>query len=253
MHFRKLKQIIYGLIFILIIFSLIYFFYMSFGVRPSCFDGKKNQGEDGIDCGGPCQKICLSSNLRNVEINWVKFNIINNKLILLAQIKNPNNDFGIYNFDYKFNIFDKNKNLIKTINNNSFIYSEEIKYLIEFLDFYDIQNIDSVDLKILNPVWQKKDDFKRPILNVLDKNIYEKENNLNVFGKIINNDFVNFKNVNILVNFYNQGYWIGSSKTIINSIGPKEVKDFNVIFPKLKNISNIEDLQVEIVLEAKKT
>ena len=36
---------------------------------PTCFDGKQNQGEGGIDCGGPCVKLCPSAFLPP-EVIW---------------------------------------------------------------------------------------------------------------------------------------------------------------------------------------
>lgn len=249
---RYLKQIFYGAIFVLIIFSLIYAFYKIFYAQPSCFDGKQNQDEEGIDCGGPCAKICLPQNFRDIEINWVKFLKINNKIILLGQIQNPNSEIGASHFGYEFDILDSNKNIIKTISRDSFIYAEEIKYLVEFLDEREAPNINSVNLQIINPIWAKAIDFKRPNLKILDKKIEENSNNDSIIvgGKIINNDFVVFKNINILVNFYIQGTWIGSSETIIDTISPKETKEFNVIFPQKTDVNN---LKYEIVFEAKRT
>ncbi|MGB9608938.1 MAG: hypothetical protein ACPL3E_01025 [Minisyncoccia bacterium] len=246
---RTVKQFFYGAIFVLIIFSLIYFLYKAFFSRPTCFDHKQNQGEEGVDCGGPCPKICLPLNFRDIETNFVKFLKVNNKIILLAQIQNPNSEVGVSNFDYQFNVLDQNKNIVKTINNSSFIYAEEIKYLTEFLDEKEIPNIASVELKILNPNWTKAFNFRRPDLRLLNKNIFEKDNLINLNGKIINNDFVGFENINILVNFYNQGNWIGSSKTIINNILPQEIKEFNVVFPKNYDFNNLE---AEVVIEAKR-
>lgn len=249
MPIRFLKQFIYGAIFVLIILGLVFWIYKSFYSKPSCFDNKQNQGELGIDCGGPCSQICLPSNLRNIEIDLTKFTILNDKIILFAKIKNPNSGFAVNNFDYQFNIFDQNKNIIKTINGNSFIYSEQIKYLVEFLNYKEAPNINSVDLKILNYSWTKGDNFRRPILNILDKNLVEKNNNLYIVGKIINNDFAVFNNINIIVNFYDKGIWIGSSKTVIDNISPKEIKEFNVIFPKQQNINNLD---FEIIVDSKR-
>jgi hypothetical protein len=249
---RFFKQIFYGFIFTLIIIGLIYFFYKVFYSQPSCFDKKQNQGEEGIDCGGPCAKICLPQNFRDIEINWVKFLKINNKIILLAQIQNPNSEIAASYFDYKFDILDSNQNITKTIFSTSFIYAEEIKYLIEFLNEKDVTNINLVKLQILNPRWAKAVDFKRPNLKIIDKKIEINSDKdfINVSGKIINNDFLVFKNINILINFYNQGIWVGSSKTIIDKISPRETREFNVIFPKKNDFNNLE---YEIVFETKRT
>ena len=37
-----------------------------FPTRPSCFDGIQNQGEEGVDCGGPCQP-CVTTTSTTVE------------------------------------------------------------------------------------------------------------------------------------------------------------------------------------------
>ncbi|MDP6250283.1 MAG: hypothetical protein QGH26_05690, partial [Candidatus Pacebacteria bacterium] len=46
-----------GLILILVIvFALPV--YNIFNKEPTCFDGKQNSNERGVDCGGGCEKIC---------------------------------------------------------------------------------------------------------------------------------------------------------------------------------------------------
>ena len=56
MDWRLRKQIISGLVIFLILFLISYLIFLTIRgpVAASCFDGKKNQGEEGIDCGGPC-------------------------------------------------------------------------------------------------------------------------------------------------------------------------------------------------------
>ena len=52
---RLLKQFLYGFFYLAILVSLIWLVYsFEFKPAPNCFDGKKNQEETGIDCGGSC-------------------------------------------------------------------------------------------------------------------------------------------------------------------------------------------------------
>ena len=49
----------------------VYLIYL--GVKPasSCFDAKKNQNEEGIDCGGVCVIAC-SFNVESLNILWTR-------------------------------------------------------------------------------------------------------------------------------------------------------------------------------------
>ena len=50
-----------------------YFVYtVLFKVDPTCFDGKKNQDERGIDCGGVCALVCLADAKTVVPI-WSRY------------------------------------------------------------------------------------------------------------------------------------------------------------------------------------
>jgi hypothetical protein len=228
----KIKQIFYGTIFLGIFILIIGAIYFVFKSEPSCFDNKKNQGEEGIDCGGPCQKICLPENFRNIEVLETKFINVSNNLILLAKIQNPNREIAAQNFDYNFNLFDQNNNLIKNVSGSSFIYAEEIKYIIEFIEDNNLsKQIKNINLEIKNPNFVKAESFKKPNLKILNQDKKQiNENTIQISGKIINNDFIEFNNVKIVTNFYKNNDWIGSSQTIINSILPQEIKDFKINF-----------------------
>ena len=63
---RTVKQIVIIIFFLAIVFVIGFLFYKVFLEHsPTCFDGIQNQGEIGIDCEGPCEKICQSVNDRH--------------------------------------------------------------------------------------------------------------------------------------------------------------------------------------------
>lgn len=246
---RIFKQISYLLFFLLIFFVLGYFLYLFFKTAPTCFDGKKNQGEEGVDCGGPCFQICLPENFRDIQVSDVKFLNIGNKTILLAKIQNLNSSIAAWQFDYEFIISGTDGSVLKKVVGQSFVYAEEIKYLSQILN-ENLSNISRVELKIYNPLWIKSEYFLRPKINLLAKEISKQNGMVYVRGKIINNDFVVFRNVKILVNFYRQNELVGYSETTINQIKSSETLPFEILFPGGLDLNS---LQTEILIEAKRT
>ena len=53
---RKSTYITVTVSLILITIAVVVFSYLY--EAPTCIDGKQNQEEDGIDCGGPCLTVC---------------------------------------------------------------------------------------------------------------------------------------------------------------------------------------------------
>jgi len=250
MSVRVFKQIFYGFIFLIIIIGLLTFFYFIFKPKPSCFDGKKNQGEEGIDCGGPCSQVCFPPDFRNVEVLWTKLLDAKSQLILVAKIQNPNSDLASDSFDYKFNIL-SNGVVLKTIQGKSFIYAEEIKYIEEFINKDSIINIDDLEIEFIikNVNWVKSKNFSKPKIDLISKDIQLKDDFNYLIGRIKNNDFVSLNNVQILVNVYDNKLLILNSKTLIDNISPAETKNFQIIFPKNIDISKYT---LEIIIEAKR-
>ena len=248
MNTRLFKQIFYGGIFLIIIIGIISIFYFSFRAKPSCFDGKQNQGEEGIDCGGPCAQICFPPDFRNIEVLWTKLLPTDKRLILISKIQNPNAELGAYDFDYEFSI-SKNNQVLKTVNGKSYIYAQEVKYIVEFIDKENIDLNSSLNLSFKNISWTKAEKFKKPNIILLDKKYLSDKDFNHIIGKIKNNDFVLLKNIKIIANVYNENNLILSSVNTINQLDVGETKSFDIVFPLSVNL---DSAQTEIVIEAKK-
>lgn len=88
-------------------FALPYFF-----KAPTCFDKKQNGNESGVDCGGPCLKLCLSQ-VNDLKVIWQRsFKITNGVYDVLAYVVNQNYDAGVKKIIYKFSLYDTNNLLI---------------------------------------------------------------------------------------------------------------------------------------------
>lgn len=97
--------------------------------EPTCFDGKKNQDEEGIDCGGSC-KPCVV-NAKEIITLWTRVLETNKKGIYeaVSLIENPNLFYGLSSFKYTFKLYDKNNVLVAVREGQTYLNPRE-KFLI---------------------------------------------------------------------------------------------------------------------------
>lgn len=166
MERRTVKQIIYGIFYLLvlaIILAATYFIFLK--PSPTCFDNKQNQNEQSIDCGGVCIP-CGAKYAEPLKITQLNNSPAGNKkTVLLAEIKNPNLDFGAQEFSYKFNFLDSQGSKISEVSGRSFIYSGEVKYLINVVEI-DSKDFSKTELEFSNYKWISKEEFKKPDITV---------------------------------------------------------------------------------------
>ncbi len=97
-------------LFVLLLTTIFYYAYLY--AAPNCFDGVQNQGETGVDCGGPCVRIC-TADVTPPHVEWVQsFEIAENQYNAVAYINNRNPDAGTPELDYTFRFYDAQDQLI---------------------------------------------------------------------------------------------------------------------------------------------
>jgi len=240
------------MIFAGILFFVFYFLFLK--PTASCFDNIQNQDELGVDCGGICDLSCEQKNAQPLEVSYVrKVKDGDNKVILLAEIKNPNFEFGASSFEYSFDITDISGEKIKSISGQSFIYPGETKYLSEIIDFD--KNYFSQDISLAQYIWKSKDEFKKPNIQVRENKteINSKDSiyPLVVSGVIKNIDIISASKVIISAFIYdNMGTMIGISKTELENLNPTDEKNFTIVFPKDIDVSLINQNATRIYVDS---
>jgi len=122
---RGKRQLFYYSIFAVFVFILIVGFIFYFKPAPTCFDGKQNQGEGGVDCGGPCEKGCLGQ-VSNPTVLWTRFFKTGDTTYdIAALIDNPNIFAGSGEFHYRLKLHDKDNILIAIRDGVTFINPQE--------------------------------------------------------------------------------------------------------------------------------
>jgi uncharacterized protein YegL len=80
-------------------------YYLSHREVPTCFDGKQNQNEEGIDCGGGCALVCKGK-AKDLKVLWTKIDEIRPGVSEVAfAIENSNVIVGAKNIPYTVTLY----------------------------------------------------------------------------------------------------------------------------------------------------
>lgn len=114
------KQFAYFVVFLLAVAGIFYFFWFKV-TAPTCFDNKQNQGEDEIDCGGPCKRQCLGE-IKDIIVLWSKVVALGGgKYEAVALVKNPNLFLALPSLKYQFKFYDENNLLVAARDGETFV------------------------------------------------------------------------------------------------------------------------------------
>jgi len=224
------KQFTIATIFILVVIIIglgIYFL-----IKPSatCFDNIQNQGEQDVDCGGPCGPCEKAEELVVISVNFIS--TFSSDFDLVAKIKNPNNDWGAESADYKFNIYDLDNELIGYKTGRTYLLPQETKYIIEQRITTKIDPF-RADIELSNINWQELKDFEEIEIGIKDKKHEITEQGFNkASGNIENKSSYDLNKIEIAALLFNEdGKLIAVGKTETRTILAGESRYFEIIWP----------------------
>ena len=176
-----------GVVFIII------FLLWNFLTQPTCFDGERNQNEENIDCGGPCDP-CIGAT-KDLIITWTKFfKLKDGKYDVASLAENPNLFLGLTSLKYKFKLYDDKNILIAVRAGETFVNPGE-QYVI-------FENAIDTGFRVpkrafieftADPVWKRVED-ERPKL-VVSKKIFNNEPFPRLTVEISNSSFFSVENI----------------------------------------------------------
>ena len=130
MNKRLRKQIIIALVFFALLGSVGTGIYLALRPPASCFDNRKNQGETGLDCGGPCVPCNLKENPPLlVKQTPLLLKSSNNKINVLIQFSNLDSEWGAQEFTYHL-IFTGSNGETQQLDYSDFILPHEVKTVV---------------------------------------------------------------------------------------------------------------------------
>ncbi len=217
------KQVTYAsiiiIVFLLIIGIPIYFAF--FRHAPSCFDGIQNQGEVGVDCGGPCSKLCPDE-AQNPVTHWTRFFEISPGVYsVVADVENPNIGTFADNVPYSFKLYDENNVQIAEIDGSTFILPGTQFPIYEA----GLLTGDRIPVRAdfeftATPDWQKKS-YSLPGLAIINQS-FSASSSPRLEADVQNQSDYTITNIELIALVYDENNnAIGASKTIIDSLAPK--------------------------------
>jgi hypothetical protein len=182
---------------------------------PTCFDDKKNQGEEGVDCGGPCEIACLETAQLPVVL-WVRiFKAPGNFFDTASLVDNPNVLFGSSELTYRFRIYDANNILVSIREGKTFVNPGERFIIFESGIDAGERIPQRATVEFDKIIWRRVEKEK-PILKVVRKDFV----NLpfpRLFVEVENTSILDVKDVYLsAVLFDEEGNAVASSQTKID-------------------------------------
>lgn len=252
MNKRLSKQIIYGGGFLSIVFLILAASYLIwFKSEPSCFDGRRNQEESGVDCGGPCQD-CEIKTLAPLSERWLKYFSVDGKTAIAVEIKNSNADYAASGLSYIFDIYAKDGSKIKSIAKKSFIYAGEIKCLFEQTDVKSSE-IGDIKISLTDVNWKRKAEFSQPKIQKrqIVTSLQDNQIGAETSGVVINDNPFSLSKLRIIGFLLNRnGMELGVSKTEAEDLRAFEERPFKIIFPSSLDYNLADPDKTRICIEA---
>jgi len=207
MEQRTQKQLIIGLIFVLIIGGIGYGFVDYFFITEStCFDGVRNGFEEGVDCGTlACGVVC--------EPAIVPLNVVSQKLIevrpgdydFVAQINNPNSFYGASLVRYNLNLITEGRTSLNR-SGTFYVLPGQTRFVI--IPGIRVDGaLSGASIDITEVEWEKVESFENISFSVQRKS-YVVTNRNGVFSEleavILNNSDFDFDKVEVGVILFSQ-------------------------------------------------
>ncbi len=114
LSWSRRRKLLYTAVFgvlMLVVFFITY--QTAFNQAPTCFDGKQNQDEHGVDCGGSICTLLCTNEARSPVVLWSRaFQTGQQTYTAAAYIQNPNLGAGARQVGYTFQLFDAKNSLV---------------------------------------------------------------------------------------------------------------------------------------------
>jgi hypothetical protein len=231
---RSRRQLIIAGIFVFSLGGIIYSFLPSFIVPPSCTDGKKNQNELDVDCGGSCPP-CELKNPKPIEVFWSRVVPTRQDTYdAVAYIRNLNEELSSPRVLYQFTLFE-GSTPVAVRTGSTFLFGQERSYIIE-TNMKTIRLPSRVEFSIMDVQWQYRE-FQRPSL-VVERQEYRvqeaggntKEGILEIV--VLNRSAFDFKEIEILAAVFDEeGNLLGASRTAAEKFRSGERRAVKAIWP----------------------
>lgn len=224
-----------------IVFSLVVLVgvpvYFIFYKVPTCFDGRQNGGEEGVDCGGSCRLLCSSDSLPlvlNGDPRILK--VSDNIYQIIVSVNNTNINAEIYRAGYTLKIYDT-QNIIplKVIEGETFVPKGSSFAILEGPFNFETGLVPTrvtFEWKENSLVWQKNAK-EIPELMVQNLNLSRENTSPRLDAKIENLSLSKIANIDLIATISDEaGNIYAASKTFVETLAPGASVPIVFIWPR---------------------
>jgi len=218
------KQLLYGSIFLFFVLAVasVPVYLVFFNKAPTCFDGKQNQNEAGVDCGGLCAKACVQEVVPEPVVLWSRaFPVSSTGSLynLVAYVQNANVNYIADPVDYSFQVYDEDNVLIGLKEGNMVV--PPVKSYPIFEQGFDAgqRKPAKVLFKFHDAITWKKYNSERPELTVTEPSVSRASTTPRIDAKVINTTLNRFESIEIVAIVYGKDdNAIASSRTYVQML-----------------------------------
>jgi len=233
-HLIKRLIIVIGYIALFTAIGFLLHFFLS--PKETCFDGKKNQSEKDIDCGGvcnPCKVDYIGKEFIVGEKAFVSGG--NNTYDVVVKISNPNDIVGASSFHYAITLKDDSGNVLSVKEGDDYILPADSKYVAQ-LGLVTVGNNSpsEVDFSVSDIKWKQLENVERPQLSIYDRKFGPDAGGVGSRAEgLVRNESVNdLKKIDIVIILRDeQGKILGVSTTQEENMRAGKEGDFALTWP----------------------
>ena len=213
--------------------------YLIIKPKPTCFDGKQNQNEQGVDCGGICAMACMEKIIGNDllvrEITFIPTGD-RGRYDVVARIFNPNNDIGAASFQYSLLLRDESGKEIARVTNSSFILPQETKTLLAF-NLEPAMAPSKAVIELSDFKWTRLRGYRaKPELNIYSKRYVERPT-ASAFGAalgtLVNDSVYDFRRIQVKVVLRDaSGTPLAANQTEMQTVNVGREQEITLVFPQ---------------------
>jgi len=232
MDIRLKKQLIYGLGFLFILLLAAFPFWLMSRPAPTCEDGKLNQNEEEIDCGGPCVS-CEIKKLKPIAASAQVIPLRGTTNVVVF-FSNPNIFYGAK--DFKYSLSFSGSGTTTSLDYRGFIYpAEQNRAVVQAnLSLPAGLEVDTVQVSITDPDWRSVGEFSLPEtqLREVAVGVLEKEKVATISAILVNGNPFSITRADVSIIFYDESeIVIGLTRTTLQDIEAFGERFFKVTAP----------------------
>ncbi|MBI4193161.1 MAG: hypothetical protein HY536_00860 [Candidatus Colwellbacteria bacterium] len=235
-----LKQFIFSLFYLALFAGVVYGGYLVLRPASSCFDGKQNQNEEEIDCGGVCASCALKHLVPITADPAVLFASSNGAVSVLLTLKNANATFGANSVSYRIDVLDGTGDVLSSSLQETFVYPSEIKTFV--VSGIPVTGTPVLAVpKVLNVSWTEAAAFSRPSVKVSEVSLapHPSQPYLIATGVVVNGNSFPLSSIALSAMLTDPSGNVASvSSSLVNDVLPFEARAFTITIPNAAGLAS---------------